>query len=149
MLFSRRRAARPHPVTAERPRASSEMNVTPLIDVLLVLLIMFMTAIPLTQKGVDVDLPQQVAAPEPAPAPDQIVAEYTADRRLTVNKQAVAPGEELQKFREIFTGRRDKTLYIIGAGSVAYREIMAIIDAATGAGATSIGIVTEGMRGKN
>jgi biopolymer transport protein ExbD len=51
-----------------------------------------------------------------------------------------------QTFRDVFSGRRDKTLYVIGDGSVAYGEIARIIDAAAGAGVTRVGIVTEGMR---
>ena len=51
-----------------------------------------------------------------------------------------------QTFREVFSNRHDKTLYVIGDGSVAYGDITRIIDAATGAGVTRVGIVTEGMR---
>jgi len=128
------------------PRASSAMNITPMIDVLLVLLVIFMVSLPLGLRSLDVSLPADTDRGVRA-TDRRIVLEYTGDRRLSVNTQPVAAFELEMRLREIFADRSDKTLYVMAAGSLSYGDVVQVIDAARGAGVLRVGVVTERMRG--
>lgn len=127
------------------PEAVSEINITPLIDVMLVLLIIFMLVTPTAQKGVDIALPKDSNPNQPPPPPGSVlVMEISETGSISINKTPVASLAELdQKLKDLYVSRSDKTLFVKGETKSLYGKVVEAMDIARGAGVERIGIISD------
>jgi len=125
----------------ERGGLTNEPNVTPMIDVLLVLLIIFMIVVPMSRKAIDIQLPDPTPQVNPPPTPpDQIVLEVLPGGQFAVNKQPVTKDQLGSKLQEIYAPRPEKIIFIKGDSAVKYQDVIWAMDVARGAGVKVIGV---------
>jgi biopolymer transport protein ExbD len=127
---------------------TNEPNVTPMIDVLLVLLIIFMMVIPMSRRAIDLQLPDPNPAPQTTQTnPDQIVLEVMKGEQFAINKAAVSKDALLNELKRIYEGRPDKIIFIKGDPTVKYQEVIWAMDQARGAGVLVIGAAPKDKEG--
>ena len=120
----------------------SEINVTPMVDVMLVLLIIFMVTAPLIQQGVKVNLPEAKAAPVEA-AEKKLVLSIDAQRRIYIGEAEVPVGELEKKLASNAKAQADKELYLHADRDVPYGVVVEVMAAAQRAGIANVGMITD------
>ena len=121
----------------------ADINVTPLVDVMLVLLIIMMLVAPMLQKGVDVKLPSAANTVDKPDTQGQTVVAIAADKQVYVNTVRVRTADLKQRIIDILETKKDKTIIIKADEDVEYGAVMSTMDALRAAGVEDMGLITE------
>ena len=126
---------------------TNDINVTPMIDVLLVLLIIFMMVIPMSRKALDLQLPDPTPQPESnSPPPSQIVLEVLPGETFKINSQPVTKAELGKRLKEIYDPRPDKIIFVKGDPKVKYSDVITAMDVARGSGVKVIATTPKDVK---
>jgi biopolymer transport protein TolR len=123
-------------------RAKSEINITPLIDVLLVLIVIFMVIAPMTPKGLPASVPQ-LGQPEIAKEGRILVLSLDRDGGIRLNQEPLELASILSRLRDVFSTRADRTIFVQADDEVLFNEVAQVIDTAKSAGADRVGLMTS------
>ena len=121
----------------------AEINVTPMVDVMLVLLIIFMVAAPLLTVGVPIELPKTAAAPLPTEQEEPLTIALTADGQILVQNQGVERAELIPLLRAVSEERKSGKIFLRADGAIPYEGVMQVMGALNASGFRDIGLVTE------
>ena len=122
----------------------SDINITPLVDVVLVLLIIFMVVTPLLQRGYETKVPPKVTTNQPPPQNmDQLVVRLTEDGGMFINREQYTERDFLNKLEEVTRGREGKVVFFAADGNLSYDKVARFMDMCNDHGAKSLGIVLE------
>lgn len=121
----------------------SEINVTPFVDVMLVLLIIFMVAAPLLTPGVEVELPKSAAQPLPTEQEEPLTVMLTKDGQVMIQSSVIDRGDLIPKLRAVAAERDDDKIFLRADGGISYADVMAVMGALNAGGFTNIGLVTD------
>lgn len=128
---------------AGRSASMHEINITPMVDVMLVLLIIFMVAAPMLTVGVPVELPNTAAAALPTEQEEPLTITITSDGRLAIQTTEVSDGEMIPKLTAIAAERTSKKVFLRADGAIPYERVAQVMGALNAGGFNEIGLVTD------
>ncbi len=137
-----------NPSSDDDDRLLADINVTPLVDVMLVLLIIFMVTAPMLHQGVEVALPQVDAKNLPLRVEDPLVLTINRDGLFYIQDQPVHPSQLIERLTPVLKSRGDNALFLKGDRDVPYGKVVELLDLLQKNGITRIGMVTDRPRGR-
>lgn len=122
----------------------AQINMTPLVDVMLVLLIIFMIAAPMLHQGIEVNLPEADADTLPLRVDDPLVLSMNAQGLVFIQNTPIHPSQLIERLMPLLTARGDKSVFLKGDRDLPYGKVIEVLDILHRGGITQIGLVTEG-----